>query len=190
MTYKILLSLAKEFAREKNLVAEHGATPIAEEISETKRRMLSNLKAIGKSGSLETIVAAEKAFVENDLKEYANSKNMASSLNTAQKELEAIEPNVGLLAEPEKYRHIDASNAQPKLRDGQDLPKDGARQAFRSHHARLSNYDKSKSDDIEKAIVHMRQQNIRAAEKLYIERQEQALGRNPKHAPKNNEHTP
>ncbi|MDR3055768.1 MAG: hypothetical protein LBU53_10275 [Zoogloeaceae bacterium] len=49
--------------------------------------------------------------------------------------------------------------------------------AFRSYNARLVNYDKSKSDDLEKAIIQARRQNIRAAEKLYIGRQEKALGR-------------
>jgi hypothetical protein len=93
-------------------------------------------------------------------------------------ELESIETNRGLLAEPKRYKEVDASNAQRKLRDANDLPLDGARIAFRSHIARLGNYDKSKSDDHEKAIIQARRQNIRMAEKLYIGRQEKALGRN------------
>ncbi|MDR3055328.1 MAG: hypothetical protein LBU53_08000 [Zoogloeaceae bacterium] len=41
------------------------------------------------------------------------------------------------------------------------------------------NYDKTKSDDHEKAIIQARRQNLTIAEKLYIERQEKALGREP-----------
>ncbi|MDR1349825.1 MAG: hypothetical protein LBJ59_03405 [Zoogloeaceae bacterium] len=105
---------------------------------------------------------------------------MASSLKTAQEELEAIETNVGLVSKPQSYKEIDASNAQRKVRDTNDLPLDGARIAFRSHNARLGNYDKARSDDHEKTIIQARQQNIRIAEKLYIARQEKALGREPK----------
>jgi hypothetical protein len=102
---------------------------------------------------------------------------MASSLNTAQEELEVIETNIGLMGNPEQYKVVNASIAQRKLRDAYDLPLDDARIAFRSHNARLVNYDKTKSDDHEKAIIQARRQNIRIAESLYIERQEKALGR-------------
>jgi hypothetical protein len=139
--------------------------------------MLSDLKDIGKSGKLESIVAAEKIVVGFDLEWHANSKSMESSLKTAREELEAIETNIGLVGDPKRYKDIDASHAQRKVRDDNDLPKDGARIAFRSHIARLKNYDKAKSDDHEKAIIQARRHNISIAEKLYIGRQEKALGR-------------
>jgi hypothetical protein len=137
------------------------------------------LKAIGASGKLEKIIAAEKFLVDFDLKEHANSTSMASSLKTAQKELEAIENNMGLVGNPTKYRNIDTSNSQPKTRDSHDLPKDGARIAFSSHIARLENYNKAKSDNNEKVIIQTRRQNMRIGEKLYIGRQEKAPGREP-----------
>ncbi|GHU05410.1 hypothetical protein FACS1894158_08130 [Betaproteobacteria bacterium] len=177
MTEDPILSLAREFSREKFLVVEQGKTHIAKSLAATRQKVLSNLQNIGKSGNLETIIVAEKSFVENDLKEYANSKNMASSLATAQKELEAMETNIGLVGDSKRYKEIDTSHVQPKVRDSHDLPLDSARIAFRSHHARLVNYDKTKSDDHEKAIIQARRQNIKTAEKLYIERQEKALGR-------------
>ncbi|GHT82940.1 hypothetical protein AGMMS49543_08890 [Betaproteobacteria bacterium] len=71
----------------------------------------------------------------------------------------------------------------PKLRDSHDLPLDGARTAFRSHRTRLSNYDRSRSDDLEKSIIQARQHNLRIAEKSYIERQEHALGLEPEDKP-------
>jgi hypothetical protein len=177
MTKEAILLLANDFAREKLLMAEQGKTSIAKNIAVTRQGMLSNLKNIGKSGNLETIIVAEKSFVENDLKEHANSKNMASSLKTAQEELEAIGTGIGLVENPKSYKIVSATHEQQKRRDSQDLPLDGARTAFRSHNARLVNYDKTKSDDHEKAIIQARRQNIKIAEKLYIERQEKALGR-------------
>lgn len=139
--------------------------------------MLSILKDVGKSGHLETIIAAEKLIVLFELKEYANSKNMASSLSAAQKDLESIETNIGLVDTPKLYQKINLSHVQPKVRDANDLPLDSARIAFRSHKARLVNYDKTKSDNHEKAIIQARRQNMQIAEKRYIERQLKALGR-------------
>jgi hypothetical protein len=177
MTEKALLSLSQGLASVKSVATEQKLTRLAQRSDKFQQGILSDLKNIGKSGNLESIVAAEKTIVKFELNEYANSKSMVSSLQTAQEELEAIEANMALVAHPQSYRHIDASHAQRKLRDTHDLPLDGARIAFRSHNARLSNYDKSKSDDHEKAIIQARQQNIRIGEKLYIARQERALGR-------------
>ena len=104
---------------------------------------------------------------------------MMSSLTTAQKELEAIETNIGLVGDPKRYKEINTSHVQPKVRDSSDLPLDSARIAFRSHNARLVNYDKSKSDNLEKAIIQQRQKNTRIAEKEYIGLQYKALGIDP-----------
>jgi hypothetical protein len=178
MTEKALLSLSKRLARDQELTTEHASTRLAQLRNTNRQNMLSDLKGIGKSGSLENIITAEKSIIKFDLKWYANSKSMESSLKGALEELESIETNIGLLADTQKYQHVDVSFGQRKLRDGDDLPLDGARVAFRSHIARLGNYDKAKSDDHEKATIQARRQNIRIAEKLYIGRQEQTLGRN------------
>ncbi|MDR1350870.1 MAG: hypothetical protein LBJ59_08890, partial [Zoogloeaceae bacterium] len=175
MTYNKILSLSQGLASIKSIATEQKSTQLAQRNVEFQQNILSDLKAIGKSGNLEAIIAAEKGIVKFELKEYANSKNMASSLETAQEELEVIETNIALVGDPKKYKGIAASIGQRKLRDANDLPLDGARIAFRSHNARLGNYDKARSDDHEKAIIQARQQNIRIAEKFYIGRQEKAL---------------
>ncbi|MDR3054909.1 MAG: hypothetical protein LBU53_05840 [Zoogloeaceae bacterium] len=179
MTEVKLLSLSQGLASVKGITTEQKFTRLAQRGDKFQQGILSDLNAIGKSGNLETIVAAEKSIVQFDLKEHANSKSMASSLATAQEELEVIETNIVLVDTPQRYKEINASLGQRKLRDANDLPLDGARRAFRSHVARLVNYDKSKSDDLEKAIIQARQQNIRIAEKLYTLRQEKTLGRKP-----------
>jgi hypothetical protein len=171
MTEKILLALSQRVAREKSITTELEATKLALSRSNVRQGILIDLQEIGKSKSLESIIAAERIIVETELRDYANSKSMVSSLKDALEELEAIDTHIGLVADPKKYQHIDASNAQHKMRDTHNLPKDGARLAFRSHDTRLGNYNKARSDDHEKAIVLARQQNIRIAEKLYVERQ-------------------
>ncbi|MDR1350574.1 MAG: hypothetical protein LBJ59_07350, partial [Zoogloeaceae bacterium] len=175
MTEKLLLSLANKSALETGLMAIHGATPVAQQLINTRNEILLDLKAIGKTGNLEKIVAAEKILVKRDLADHTNSKSMASSLNDALEELEAIQTHVEMVGDPKEYQRVNKTNAQHKMRDTRDLPLDGARHAFRSHNARLGNYDKARSDDHEKAIIQARQQNIRIAEKFYIGRQEKAL---------------
>jgi hypothetical protein len=177
MTDIKLLSLSQGLATVKAIATEQKLTRLTQRSDKFQQRILSDLKDIGKSDNLENIIAAEKIIVKFDSQEYANSTNMRISLTTAQKELEAIETNIGLVGNPRRYKEIDISHAQPKVRDSRDLPLDGARIAFRSHNARLINYDKTKSDDSEKAIIQARRQNIKIAERLYIERQEKTLGR-------------
>jgi hypothetical protein len=179
MTKTLLSSLLRKLAKDQELTTENTSTKFAKRRNTNRQNILSDLEDIRKSGKLESIVAAEKIIVKFDLEWHANSKNMKSSLKTAREELDAIETNIGLVGDPTKYKYVDASHAQHKVRDDNDLPKDGARIAFRSHIARLRNYDKAKSDDHEKAIIQARQQNITIAKKLYIEKQEKALDREP-----------
>jgi hypothetical protein len=105
---------------------------------------------------------------------------MASSLKEAQKGLETIEEHIGIVGNPTEYQTVNKSDSLKKMRDSRDLPKDGARQAFRSHDTRLENLDAARLDDTEKDIIQQRQRNIRIAEKLYIERQYKALGIEPR----------
>jgi hypothetical protein len=177
MMNKLLLSLSKDATRETVLMEQHGATPLAEEINETREAMLSKLRAIGKSGSLETIIAAEKILVEKDLADHTNSPKMASSLKSAKEALETIENHINMVGKPTKYQTVNETNQLQKMRDSRDLPKDGARLAFRAHDTRLGNLDTARLDDHEKVIIQARQHNIRIAEKIYIDRQEKALGR-------------
>jgi hypothetical protein len=176
---KLLSSLTKELARETDLMEQHAATPIAKNLGNNRQSILSKLKAIGKTGDLKTIITAEKILVEKDLADHTNSKKMDSSLKSAREGLETIETHIGMVDNPKEYQTVNKTNQLQKMRDSRDLPKDGARQAFRAHDTRLGNLDAARLDNTEKTIIQARQQNIRAAEKLYIGRQEQALGREP-----------
>jgi hypothetical protein len=180
MTEKLLLSLSKELARETDLMEQHAAIPIARKLGDNRQRILSGVKTIGKMGDLEKIVAGEKILIERDLADHANSPRMETSLKEAKVGLETIETHIGLISNPEKYQAINESNSLKKMRDSRDLPLDGARQAFRAHQTRLGNLDVARLDINEKTIIQVRQQNIRIAEKLYIGRQEKALGIEPK----------
>ena len=77
--------------------------------------------------------------------------------------------------DPKEYRRVDAAHWLPKNRTG-GVPRDEARQFFRSHAARLLNQDKARLDESEKRVLDQRRLNMRHAEKLYAALQERALG--------------
>lgn len=100
---------------------------------------------------------------------------MAGSLKTALDELKAAEALLPKAADFILYKAVDEAHSLPKNRIG-GVPRDEARQFFRSHDARLVNMDKSRLDDEEKVIVDERKRNIRVAEKGYMALQQKTLG--------------
>ena len=89
----------------------------------------------------------EKALAQHDLEYYANSKTMIGRLKTALSEFAMIERQLGKVDDLVKYKDTDQSFGLAKNRS-QGLPLDEARQAFKSHYARLVNLDKAPLDDL------------------------------------------
>ena len=156
-------------------VLKHREAPTGQEVSEFRKTLLTDLKEISASGSAELIVAMEEAIVENDLKYYANSDAMRSSLETALNEFEIVKRQLDIVDDPERYKATDQSFSRPRNRS-KGLPIDEARQIFKSHFTRLVNMDKSPLDDLEKQIIEVRKSAIHRAQKQYIERQAKTLG--------------
>ena len=159
-------------------VKEHGEAPTARKVTEFRQTLLTDVKAISANGSAELIVAMEKALVQHDLEYYANSKTMIGSLNTALSEFAMIERQLAKVDDPEKYKATDQSFGLAKNRS-KGLPLDEARQAFKSHYARLVNLDKAPLDDLQKKLIEARKSAILRAQKLYIARQIKTLGGEP-----------
>jgi len=169
----------KQFERlfflEKTFVDERDNTPEAQRLKQNRLAIAQATAAVGKSGNLETILAVERGFLENDLAQYTNSPAMKRSLETALTESASAERHVTMVDDPARYRAVDENHSLPKNRKG-ELPYDEARQFFNSHAARLINMDKSRLDAEEKKIVDARKHNMRVADTLYIARQRKALG--------------
>jgi hypothetical protein len=163
------------------LLVERGAwldlrqAPPAAHLAEARQNIHTHLKEVGQSGDIGLILATEKALLVTDLTLYSNSPAMAGSLKTALDELKAAEALLPKAADPILYKAVDEAHSLPKNRLG-GVPRDEARQFFRSHDARLVNMDKSRLDDEEKAIVDERKRNVRIGEKAYIALQQKALG--------------
>ncbi|MBE1237401.1 hypothetical protein IHV25_07040 [Phaeovibrio sulfidiphilus] len=137
---------------------------------------LSNtLRDIGKTGDLNLILESERRCLENE-KAFADTPTFRGSLEVSLLELEAARRLAHKVRDPEVYRTVDAEATLPKNRVG-GLPRDEARQFYRSHAARFVNQDKHRMIPEERALMEQRKLNIRAAEKTYVALQEAALGR-------------
>ena len=159
-------------------IKRHGQAPTAGGVAQFRKTLLADVKAISTSGSAELIVAMEKALAQHDLEYYANSKTMIGSLNTALSEFAMIDRQLGKVDDPEKYKATDQSFGLAKNRS-KGLPLDEARQAFKSHYARLVNLDKAPLNDLQKKLIEARKSAILRAQKLYIARQIKTLGGEP-----------
>ena len=159
-------------------VKKHRQAPTAQAVTQFRQTLLTDVKAISANGSAELIVAMEKALAQHDLEYYANSKTMTGSLKTALSEFAMIERQLDKVDDPEKYRATDQSFGLAKNRS-KGLPLDEARQAFKSHYARLVNLDKAPLDDLQKELIEARKSGIYRAQQLYIARQARTLGGEP-----------
>ncbi|WP_455002574.1 hypothetical protein [Cardiobacterium hominis] len=139
-------------------------TSAGQSLSETRKKLLNHIREIVKTSDAPLMIATE----------LANSRAMESSLQSAINEIEVIQRHFQIILTPD-YALIDRAFSLPKNRQ-KGLPIDEARQSFRSHYARLANFDKSRLDDDEKEIIDARQEMFALAKSLYIAEQEIALG--------------
>ena len=159
---------------ERYAVSSVRATREGQNLETSQRNLLKSLRELGKSGNLPLIIAVEKTIIEAERAYYANSRAMDASLKTALQELDVVQKHIGIVDDPVRYKAVDEVYSLPRSRKG-GLPNDEARQALRSHYARLSNMDKARLGDVEKQLIDARKSNIFQAGKLYRERQVRAL---------------
>ncbi|GHT92261.1 hypothetical protein FACS1894116_02140 [Betaproteobacteria bacterium] len=170
-----LLQLNRILTREAGWIKAQLLAPATKSLQKTRNTLLKHVRLVGKRSDLELIIATEKAIVEGDLEHYANSKGMISSLNAALLELEAIEQLLTIVDDKNEYERVNNAHSLPGNRE-KGLPLDEARQAFKSHYARLNNLDKSRLADDEKSIIDARKSNLYTAGRLYTRRQAKTLG--------------
>ena len=150
-------------------VMEHGG-PISV-LHEAQRRLLQALQKVGASGELETALLAEKLILKNERDHYADTSVMESSLDNALFEIEVALELVDKVQDPEAYKTVADSHKLSRNRIG-GLPRDEARQFFKSHRSRLANLDKARLMGIDKELIGVRKKNLAMASASYIELQE------------------
>ena len=132
------------------------------------------LQKVGNSGELETILRAERLVLDNERTYYADTRLMEGSLDNALGDIEAALKLADTVQNPEAYKAIADGHTRPRNRIG-DLPKDEARQFFKSHRARLENLEKARLMGLDKALIAVRKNNLNVASGGYIELQKIAL---------------
>ena len=171
---KLEFALASEFEYVRDL----GAPGAVQRHKDVRACQCDLFRDLGKNGTISDIISAEKSLLAFELAYYANSKAMKGSLEDALFDLAITEKLVQTIQNPASYKAVDESHARPRNRVG-GLPRDEARQFFKSHWTRLLNQDKARLDLIDKQIIDARRANIRTAEKQYEAMQQIALGITP-----------
>ena len=142
-----------------------------EELRADEKTMLLAAARFGDAGK---ILKIEQVLLQNELTFVASSPAMISSLNTAIKELDAALKLLEKVKSPKTYQELAAGYTLDKNQI-RGLPRDEARQFFKSHQVRLRNLDKGRLSDSERDVLSTRIDNIKSAERLYEQLQEQAL---------------
>ena len=171
---KLEFALASEFEYVRDL----GALGAVQRHKDVRVRQRDLFRDVGKNGTISDILAAEKSLLAFELAYYANSKAMKGSLDSSLHELSACERMLRKVQQPNIYKDVNDDHSLPRNRVG-GLPRDEARQFFKSHWTRLLNQDKGRLDRLDKDIIDVRRANMRTAEKQYIAMQQIALGITP-----------
>ncbi|WP_413207943.1 hypothetical protein [Rhodospirillum sp. A1_3_36] len=167
------------FLLEDGFMRERDRTSPAKQLQNVRNGLLTETKAVGRSGNIDLIMAAERKFLQNDLDRHSTSPGMASSLKVALSDMAIAEKHMAMVRDPVAYGVIDEGHSRPKNRVG-GVPKDEARQFFSSHATRLLNLDRSRLSPEEKHLLDQRKVNMRTAAGLYEALQREALGLPPK----------
>lgn len=167
--------LSAALVREGAAVAGIGRSAPGKAARASRTHVEKQLNDARRTGDLSCILRVEEIVLRNELERYANSRAMRTSLETSLAEHAVATRMLDRVRDPAAYREVDANFSLPRNRTG-GVPRDEARQFFRSHAARLLNQDKSRLDESEKRVLDKRRLNMRHAEKLYAALQERALG--------------
>ena len=171
---KLEFALASEFEYVRDL----GAPGAVQRHKDVRACQCDLFRDLGKNGTISDIISAEKSLLAFELAYYANSKAMKGSLDSSLHELSACERMLRKVQQPNIYKDVNDDHSLPRNRVG-GLPRDEARQFFKSHWTRLLNQDKGRLDRLDKDIIDVRRANMRTAEKQYIAMQQIALGITP-----------
>lgn len=165
-------ALAAE-ARETELVKKRGGIEIAEEKRADLIKLFNRIRA---TKDIDLILRGEKQCLKFELRKKANSDEMTASLEQAVKKIDVAIGTLDQVRHPEFYRAICKTQFElPKNQTRGGLPRDAARQFFRSHATRLKNLVASGIEASEKDVIRTRMDNNREAETLYVSMQLEVL---------------
>ena len=120
-------------------------------LHEVQLKLSQALQKVGDSGDLEIILHAERFVLDNERTYYTDTPIMEESLDNALEDIDIALELVDTVQDPEAYKAIADGYKRPRNRIG-NLPKDEARQFFKSHQTRLKNQETAPSIGLEQVI--------------------------------------
>ena len=168
------LTVALELVHTEALTTSALHKNVGNAVEELRSNEKALLLATSRNADVEKILKVEQVLLQKELTLVASSPAMTSSLNTAIKELDAALNMLEKVKSPNTYQELAATYTLDKNQI-RGLPRDEARQFFKSHQVRLRNLDKGRLSDSERDVLSSRIDNIKSAERLYEQLQEQAL---------------
>ena len=143
-------------------------------LHEVQLKLSQALQKVGDSGDLEIILHAERFVLDNERTYYTDTPIMEESLDNALEDIDIALELVDTVQDPEAYKAIADGYKRPRNRIG-NLPKDEARQFFKSHQTRLKNQETAPSIGLDKVLIEVRKNNLNVASGEYIKLQKIAL---------------
>ena len=143
---------------------------------ETRQEITTVLLQAARQRDIDTILELEKILLSAEREYLGEAADKEASLDNALEELDAALIALAGVRDQDSYRKIASQHYSLSKNQIGGLPRDQARQFFRSHQARFRNLGKGRMEDSERALLSVRAGNIKIAETVYKELQQQALG--------------
>ena len=136
---------------------------------------LEILKEILRDGDFDTLVAAEKFSLQEELQEYANSPEQIASIKAAQQQLHLADETIDLIRKNEEgYRGL-AKGIKVKDINKDGTPTDRFRAFLNGHKTRLNNKLAAALSVPEKNILRLRKDIVKEMERQYKQMQREVL---------------
>ena len=143
---------------------------------ETRQEITTVLLQAARQRDIDAILALEGILLSTEREYLGEAPDKEASLDNALEELDAALTALAGVRNQDSYREIASQHYSLSKNQIGGLPRDQARQFFRSHQTRLRNLGKGRMEDSERALLSVRARSIKAAETVYKELQRQALG--------------
>ena len=136
--------------------------------------LISTLKQIRDGRDLRTLLQAERQRLFYEAAHYANTPQTKTSVRNALPDIDLAINMADMVEDADSYRVVNQAFRHAQNRVG-SLPRDEARQVFKSHAMRLRGLDKARGTLEHKYVLEARRTNLSAAKELYEELQKAAL---------------
>ncbi len=143
---------------------------------EARQEIRDLLLQASRQRDIDAILALEGILLSAEREYLSESPDKEASLDNALVEMDAALLSLESVREQGSYRVIARRHYGLQKNQIGGLPRDEARQFFRSHQTRFRNLGKGRMEDSERALLSIRAGNIKTAESVYKELQQQALG--------------